>query len=117
MGDPLRSRIYLDPKHPRYAPRLAAAVNAWLAVTQANGGSVKDAIRKWLREPARQHQSNNAMPRHSGAHLTTKVKSWRLRRFPSSFPAHAFPRLPVCEPTPLVRAWLHSPPSRYGLRR
>lgn len=26
---------YLDAKHPRYAPRLAAAVNAWLAVTEA----------------------------------------------------------------------------------
>jgi hypothetical protein len=37
---------YLNPRHPRYAPRLAAAVNAWLAVTQGSGKSVKDAIRK-----------------------------------------------------------------------
>lgn len=43
---------YLDPKHPRYAPKLAAAVSAWLAVTEPKGKTPKQALDKWLREHA-----------------------------------------------------------------
>lgn len=43
---------YLDQKHPRYAPKLAAAVNAWLAVTNTKGKTPKQALDKWLRENA-----------------------------------------------------------------
>jgi hypothetical protein len=42
---------YLDPKHPRYAPKLAAAVEAWLALEDASlieRKSVKQALVKWL---------------------------------------------------------------------
>lgn len=41
---------YLDPNHPRYAPKLAAAVKAWQAVTDPKGKSPKQALDKWLRE-------------------------------------------------------------------
>ena len=40
---------YLDPDHPRYAPKLAAAVNAWLASgdeSAARGRSVKQTLMK-----------------------------------------------------------------------
>ncbi len=40
---------YLDPSHPRYAPKLAAAVRAWLAVTDSGKKSPKQALEKWLR--------------------------------------------------------------------
>lgn len=43
---------YLDPKNPRYAPKLAAAVRAWQAVTDAGGRHPKQALGKWLREHA-----------------------------------------------------------------
>lgn len=43
---------YLDPSNPRYAPKLAAAVKAWQAVTDPKGKSPKQALDKWLREHA-----------------------------------------------------------------
>jgi hypothetical protein len=42
---------YLNPKHPRYAPKLAAAISAWLAVGDENlrrGKSAKSAMSLWL---------------------------------------------------------------------
>ena len=44
---------YLDPAHPYYAPKLAAAVRAWQAVTSDvslldNGKSVKKNLERWL---------------------------------------------------------------------
>lgn len=43
---------YLDPAHPCYAPKLAAAVQAWLVVTQdrnlLRGKTPKQALEKWL---------------------------------------------------------------------
>lgn len=70
---------YLNPKHPRYAPRLAAAVNAWLAVTQASGKSVKDAIRKWLREHAAEFGLTNddGNPNETGIEEVAKVANWQ----------------------------------------
>lgn len=44
---------YLDPKHPRYAPKLAAAVQAWLAVTEVRAESPKSALKRWLQENAK----------------------------------------------------------------
>jgi len=45
---------YLDPAHPRYAPKLAAAVEAWTAADEqtAGAGTVKQKLEKWLRENA-----------------------------------------------------------------
>ena len=43
---------YLNPSNPRYAPKLAAAVRAWQAVTDPKGKSPKQALDKWLREHA-----------------------------------------------------------------
>lgn len=70
---------YLDPKHLRYAPRLAAAVNAWLAVKQASGKSVKDAIKKWLREHAAQYGLTNedGNPNETGIDELAKVANWQ----------------------------------------
>lgn len=44
---------YLDPENPRYAPKLAAAVSAWLSVKEAAPGkSAKQTLERWLRENA-----------------------------------------------------------------
>jgi len=43
---------YMNPSDPRYAPKLAATVSAWLAVTEPKGKSPKQALEKWLRENA-----------------------------------------------------------------
>ncbi|MGZ8914005.1 MAG: hypothetical protein ACXW1Z_12975 [Methylobacter sp.] len=42
---------YLDPKNPRYSPRMAAAVRAWLAMEDENlrrGKSAKSGMEQWL---------------------------------------------------------------------
>ena len=43
---------YLDAKNPRFAPKLAAAVQAWQSVTDSGKKSAKQALEKWLRENA-----------------------------------------------------------------
>ncbi len=43
---------YLNPKHPRYSKKLAAAVEVWLNVSEATRTSPKQALMKWLRENA-----------------------------------------------------------------
>jgi hypothetical protein len=50
---------YLDPNHPRYAPKLAAAVSAWLANPEIRGKTKKQAIDKWAREHAAQFGLTN----------------------------------------------------------
>lgn len=70
---------YLNPKDARYAPRLAAAVTAWLAVTQSSGKSVKDAIKKWLREHAAEFGLTNedGNPNETGIEEVAKVANWQ----------------------------------------
>ena len=43
---------YLDSGNDRYAPKLAAAVQAWKAVTDPSGKHPKQALIKWFRENA-----------------------------------------------------------------
>lgn len=51
---------FQDPTHPRYAPKLAAIVAAWEAVSEAKGGkSVKATLAEWLRQNADQYGLRN----------------------------------------------------------
>jgi len=50
---------FLDPAHSRYAPKLAAAVRAWQAVTDGGKTSPKQALDKWLREHAAEFNLTN----------------------------------------------------------
>ncbi len=44
---------YLDPSHPRFAPKLAASVRVWLALSEHEEGKTpKQRIEKWVRENA-----------------------------------------------------------------
>jgi len=58
FADKLDAPDYLDQLHPCYAPKLAAAISAWEAITAdeklLEGKTPKQALEKWLRENASQ---------------------------------------------------------------
>ncbi len=73
---------YLDPDHPRYAPKLAAAVKAWLASgdeSATRGKSAKQALVKWLREHASEFglSDDDGKPNETGIEETAKVANWQ----------------------------------------
>lgn len=70
---------YLDSKHPRYAPKLAAAVRAWQAVTDPCGRHPKQALAKWLREHAAEFgmTDDEGKVNELGIDEAAKVANWR----------------------------------------
>lgn len=70
---------YLNPEHPRYAPKLAAAVRAWMAVDDPQGKSPKSALSKWLRENARDYglSDDEGKPNEQGIEECAKVANWQ----------------------------------------
>lgn len=70
---------YLDPKNPRYAPKLAAAVRAWQAVTDPGGKHPKQALVKWLREHAAEFgmTDDEGKPNETGIEEAAKVANWQ----------------------------------------
>lgn len=70
---------YLDPKHPRYAPKLAAAITAWVSVTDPGGKHPKQALSKWLREHAAEFglSDDEGKPNETGIEETAKVANWQ----------------------------------------
>ena len=69
---------YLDPLNPRYAPKLAAAVRAWQAVTDPGKKSPKQALDKWLRENAAHFELTNdeGKPIETAIEECSKVANW-----------------------------------------
>lgn len=80
---PLQSDVaeYLDPQHPRYAFKLAAAIKAWLAVDASDlkGKSPKQAAEKWLREHAAELQltDEEGKQNEKGIDEISKVVNWQ----------------------------------------
>lgn len=70
---------YLDPNNPRYAPKMAAAVHAWQAVTDPNGKHPKQALAKWLRENAAKYgmTDEEGKPNETGIEEAAKVANWQ----------------------------------------
>ena len=70
---------YLNPKHPRYAPKLAAAVRVWRATEDTGGKTAKQAIRKWLREHATQFglTGEDGLPVKSAIEAIAKIANWQ----------------------------------------
>lgn len=70
---------YLDREHPRYAPKLAAAVAAWTAVTDPSGKHPKQALTKWLRENAKDFglTDEDGKPNETGIEEAAKVANWQ----------------------------------------
>ncbi len=74
---------YLNKQSPHYAPKLAAAVNAWLAVTsdekyQDKGKSVKHNLECWLRDHAEQYglTKGDGQPSNTAINEIAKVANW-----------------------------------------
>jgi hypothetical protein len=73
---------YLHPEHPRYAPKLAAAVLAWRATeneSAISGKSPKQALMKWLREHAADFglTDEDGKPNETGIEEAAKVANWQ----------------------------------------
>lgn len=69
---------FLDPNNPRYAPKLAAAVRAWQAVTDPGKKSAKQALEKWLREHAAEFGlvDDDGNPVNQAVEECSKVANW-----------------------------------------
>lgn len=73
---------YLNPAHPRYSSRLAAAVNAWQALEEAQirGRSAKQALIDWLTENFEEFKDlklkNGGGPNRQGIEECAKVANW-----------------------------------------
>ena len=74
---------YVDRGHPFYAPKLAAAIAAWEAVTKdetlLNGKTPKQALQKWLREHATQFNltKDDGNPNETGIDDICKIANWK----------------------------------------
>jgi len=80
--EPSYSQDYLDRRHPRYAPKLAAAVQAWIAMggeSAIEGRSPKQALAKWLREHATEFgmTDDDGKPNETGIEEAAKVANWQ----------------------------------------
>ncbi|MBV1870193.1 MAG: hypothetical protein KUG76_04730 [Gammaproteobacteria bacterium] len=78
---PVETTDFLDPLNPRYAPKLAAAVKAWQAVTDAGKKSPKQALDKWLREHATEFGLTNdeGNPIEQAIEECSKVANWNTK--------------------------------------
>lgn len=79
--EPIETMDFLDPSNPRYAPKLAAAVKAWQAVTDAGKKSPKQALDKWLREHAAEFKLTNeeGRPIEQAIEECSKVANWKAK--------------------------------------
>lgn len=74
---------YLDPKNDFYAPKLSAAVNAWMDVTSDSslleGKTPKQAIDKWLRQNAARFNlaDDDGNPNNSAIEEISKIANWK----------------------------------------
>ncbi|PJK31342.1 hypothetical protein [Minwuia thermotolerans] len=75
---------YLNPEHPHYAPKLAAAVRAWLANQNdedLRGKHPKQALLKWLRENAATYgwTDDDGNPMESTIEGIAKIANWQQK--------------------------------------
>ena len=76
---------YLNPEHPNYSPKLAAAVRAWEAVTSEsrykdNGKTPKQNIINWLHKNADNYNLRNddgSPNKNAIEHQIAKVANWK----------------------------------------
>lgn len=86
---------YMDPEHPRYPPKLALAVRAWLVSEFHGEKSPKEAMKIWLREAAESWGMVNedGTPNETAIEEIAKVANWQL--------SGGAPKTPTERPTPL----------------
>lgn len=76
--EPLETTDYLDANHPKYAPKLAAAIRAWEATELDGSRSAKNRLMKWLRENASDYglTDDDGSPYESAIEEIAKVANW-----------------------------------------
>ncbi|HUQ38401.1 MAG TPA: hypothetical protein VM144_18685 [Aestuariivirga sp.] len=84
---------YMDPQHGRYAPKLAAAVKAWIAVGEKSKNSPrtpKQLLEEWLLKHAAEFglQDKRGNPNKQGIGEVTKVANWKLKGGAPKSPAN-----------------------------
>jgi hypothetical protein len=73
---------YLSDAHPNYSPKLAAAIEAWKAVSAdpvlRRGRSVKQALNVWLRQHANKFglTKDDGNPNEQGIEDVSKIANW-----------------------------------------
>ena len=73
---------YLSESHPNYSPKLAAAIEAWNAVSAdpelRRGRSVKQALNDWLRQHANKFglTKEDGNPNEQGIEDVSKIANW-----------------------------------------
>jgi len=96
----ISSADYLNSENPFYAPKLAAAVEAWTAVTgegKFEGESTpKKLMEKWLRENAIRFSLNKADGKLNEDAIAqiTKIANWRPEGGASKSPGSKYPTTP-----------------------
>ena len=87
---------YLNPTHPRYSGKLAAAVSAWEAVTDPGGKHPKQALEKWLNEHSGRFgmTDEDGMPIKQAVTDCAKVANWEPGGGAPKTPAKANPHTP-----------------------
>ncbi len=70
---------YLDPTHPRYAFKLAAAVKAWEAYSEIPGRTPKQTLTKWLNEHAHEFNltDDNGNPKSNVIDEIATIPNWQ----------------------------------------
>lgn len=71
---------YLNPNHPRYSKKLAAAVNAWVSYQSIPGRTPKYVLAKWLSEHAREYglTDDDHNPRKDLIDKLAAIPNWDL---------------------------------------
>ncbi|QEE12761.1 hypothetical protein MNL01_07495 [Bartonella krasnovii] len=68
---------FQNPNHPRYAPKLAAAVAAWEVVSEAAPGkSVKATLAQWLQENGKKYVKKNGEVTKELIQQASSVANW-----------------------------------------
>jgi hypothetical protein len=77
--DAVEGPEYLNPAHPRYSKKLAAAVEAWLNVSEVSRTSPKQALMQWLRENAARFglADSNGVPSETRIEPIATLVNWR----------------------------------------
>ena len=81
FGPPAPQPDYLNPQHPRYAPKLALAICAWQESTEWGKGSAKQALERSLRVHAAAYGQVHAdgQPIQQVIEECGKVANWQLK--------------------------------------
>lgn len=88
---------YLDKEHPRYAPKLAASLSAWMSFegeSDLSGRHPKQGLLRWLRENGAAFGLTNedGIANEKGIEECAKVANWQERG--------GAPKTPTANPTP-----------------